>query len=477
MSTFYFLGIGGSAMGQVACLLHSQGHKIFGADNHIYPPMSENLKQYGIFFDEGYDFKNVIDKKPDYVVIGNALGRGNPIIENLLNTQDYPMISLPELIAKFFIQKRPSIIITGTHGKTTTTSATAYILHQLQKNPGYLIGGVPQDLPTGAHCGENNAPFIIEGDEYDSAFFDKRSKFIHYKPQILAIGNLEFDHADIFRDLEDVKRTFRHLIRLVPQNGMIIYNGDDDNLNELLPVPWTHHYSVGFNPRADLRITHFTQNTNGISFELIWKNHSWGIIQSPLHGIFNARNLAISILASALALDIKNPQPFNFEIIKNFNGVKRRQEIRAKNTHWTLIEDFAHHPTAITHTLESLKNTYPQSRIWAIFEPRSNTTATNIFQQALHDSLQIADHVLIAPIYRKNHLLPEASLNTETIIANIQEKKGHSHSMAYENYDLLIQDMEQHVKNSLFHDQHNIGIVLSNGDCEGLILKLKNWIA
>ncbi|MBL4575942.1 MAG: Mur ligase, partial [Opitutaceae bacterium] len=218
----YFLGIAGTAMGNAALLLRSAGHEVLGADENVYPPMSDVLTEAKIAYFEGYDADRIDTLQPDLVVVGNALSRGNPEIERLLDKRDIPFESLPGVLNRFVLSQRRNIVISGTHGKTTTTSLTAFLLEKNGANPGFLIGGVPNDQATGTHLGAASAAFVIEGDEYDSAFFDKRSKFIHYAPHIAVLNNLEFDHADIFRDLADIKRTFSHFLRTVPSNGFVL---------------------------------------------------------------------------------------------------------------------------------------------------------------------------------------------------------------------------------------------------------------
>jgi UDP-N-acetylmuramate: L-alanyl-gamma-D-glutamyl-meso-diaminopimelate ligase len=234
----YFMGICGTAMGNAALLVKEQGHEVLGCDAAVYPPMSDVLADAGIEVLDGFDSSRLAALKPDQVVVGNAMSRGNPEVEWLLDQSEITFISLPELIHDTVLPKRCPVVITGTHGKTSTSTITAYLLECTDAKPGWLIGGVPNDLSGGAKLGEGKA-FVIEGDEYDSAFFDKRSKFIHYRPQIAILNNLEFDHADIFRDLEDVQRSFRHFLRVIPASGYALVNGDDPNIAALLPAPWT----------------------------------------------------------------------------------------------------------------------------------------------------------------------------------------------------------------------------------------------
>lgn len=470
MQTYYFLGIGGSAMGQVALLLQAQGHAVSGADNGVYPPMSGELAKAGINYQEGYTVEHVIAAAPDVIVVGNALSRGNPVIEWLLETQAFPITSLPALVGETLIQKRPSIVIAGTHGKTTTTAAVAYLLNNLNEAPGYLLGGVPQDLPAGANIGDKSKSFVIEGDEYDSAFFDKRSKFIHYRPRILALGNLEFDHADIFRDLEDIKRSFRHLIRLVPGNGYILYNGDDEALATLLPVSWAKAYSVGFNKKCDLQILNLREEPSGLSFDLQWQGKPWTRIASPLHGAFNARNLAMAALSAGLSINETAPESINLWALTQFHGVKRRQEVHFENKHWAVVEDFAHHPTAIDNTLQALRKRYPEARLWALFEPRSNTTAGKTFEATLPQALAKADITYIAPLHRAEKLLAHERLDVAGVCQAIQEiKAGNGQAAFFDCYEALLENLNQAHQNKALQDRLNVVIFLSNGAFGGIL--------
>ncbi|MDR1283881.1 MAG: Mur ligase domain-containing protein, partial [Opitutaceae bacterium] len=273
--TLYFMGICGTAMGNAALLARAAGHEVCGADTGTYPPMSTVLATAAITVHEGYDPARLARLAPDLVVIGNAMSRGNPEVEWLLETRALPFTSLPALLHDTVLATRQNIVVAGTHGKTTTTSLTAFLLRENGRDPGFLIGGVPLDPPVGNHTGAPADPFVIEGDEYDSAFFDKRSKFIHYAPHIAVLNNLEFDHADIFRDLADVQRTFSHLTRIVPRNGWIVMNGDDENLRALGPLPWTRIVRVGTGEHNDVRILDFAEAPAGVRFRLSWQGRPW----------------------------------------------------------------------------------------------------------------------------------------------------------------------------------------------------------
>jgi UDP-N-acetylmuramate: L-alanyl-gamma-D-glutamyl-meso-diaminopimelate ligase len=299
----YFMGICGTAMGNAALLMRAAGHDVLGADTGVYPPMSTVLVAAGIKLHEGYDPARLAKLAPELVVIGNAMSRGNPEVEWLLAERALPFTSLPALLHDHILARRDNIVVCGTHGKTTTTAMTAFLLRENGRDPGYLIGGVPQDPPAGSHPGAPAAPFVIEGDEYDSAFFDKRSKFIHYAPRIAILNNLGFDHADIFRDITDIKRTFTHLTRIVPRNGAIVFNGDDTNLREVVEkVTWCEVLDVGTGKNNAVRIVDFSENAAGISFALHWNGVVWTKIRMTLPGLYNARNAAMAVVATALAL-------------------------------------------------------------------------------------------------------------------------------------------------------------------------------
>ena len=412
----YFLGIGGTAMGNLAIVMKSLGHEIFGADEKVYSPMSDLLHKAGIKYFEGYNAEHLPQVAPDKIIIGNALSRGNPEVEYILTSKKFDFISLPEMIKKSVIKDRPSIVITGTHGKTTTTTMTTFLLQKNGINPGHLIGGAPLNFSSGADYGHKNAPFVIEGDEYDSAFFDKRSKFVHYFPEILVINNIELDHIDIFRDIDDIKRTFSHVIRLVPQNGCIIANGDSEVIRELLPIEWTNTIFVGKNPGNDFILADEKFSQNGTEFRLKGKDISganivWDI-KSPLFGEHNARNAAMAVLATYVYTKNKN-------IITDFSGflgLKKRQEVVLKSDKCIVISDFAHHPTAIQETIKAIKQAYPEYKIITAFEPRSNTACSNCFQKQFQHAFRGSDRVYIMPVFKKR---TRKILNIKKLVANI----------------------------------------------------------
>lgn len=431
----YFMGICGTAMGNAALLVREQGHQVCGSDSGVYPPMSDVLKDAGIEVFDGYDADRIKKLQPDRVVVGNVISRGNVEAEWLLNQSEIEFISLPQLFHDTVLVGRCPVVITGTHGKTTTSTLTAFLLDEAGAEPGWLIGGVPYNLPGGARLGAGK-PFVLEGDEYDTAFFDKRSKFIHYRPQVAVLNNLEFDHADIFRDLKDVQRTFQHFLKIIPSKGYAIINGEDANIRELLPVPWTQLVTVGTGSENDLAISNFKDGKESATFDLIWKGTLWTKVEWPLHGLYNARNAAMAGLAAAFASGYTDPTEFDLSALPKFKGVKRRQDVLHSGSQCIVLEDFGHHPTAIAATLEGIRAAYPERELITVFEPRSNTSCTSIFQEAFTDALALADRVYIGAIHRAESIPVERRLDTHKM-ANVLSDKGKA-AMAFEsNQDLL----------------------------------------
>ncbi len=367
---FHFLGICGTAMGSVAAALRDRGFTVSGSDENIFPPMSDFLERKGIPFSDPYRAEN-IPENAEVVVIGNAIKRGNPEVEAVLARKLY-YLSLPEVLKHFFLRGRHNLVVTGTHGKTTTTALLAWIFTVADLDPGYVIGGIPKNLGQGAFFNDSKF-FVIEGDEYDTAFFDKRSKFIHYLPELLIVNNIEFDHADIFHDLDEIKLSFRRLLNIMPQNGMVLLNGDDPNCVEVAKNCLAPIVQVGFSPNCAQQIHDVAYSAEGSRFTL-------GDVpfEVPLIGEFNVRNTAMA--AAAARFYRVEPEVIQ-QALTSFEGIKRRQEVRGEARGIKVIDDFAHHPTAIRETLTALRHRYPGHRLWAIFEPRSNTTRRAVFQQ------------------------------------------------------------------------------------------------
>jgi UDP-N-acetylmuramate: L-alanyl-gamma-D-glutamyl-meso-diaminopimelate ligase len=408
---FHFLGICGTAMGSVAAALRERGFTVTGSDENVYPPMSTFLESKGIALHQGYRPEN-IPADAEVIVVGNAMVRGNPEVEAVLNRKLYYM-SLPEVLKQFFLRGRHNLVVTGTHGKTTTTALLTWIMTSAKLDPGYMIGGIPKNLGQGARLNDSKY-FVIEGDEYDSAFFDKRSKFVHYLPELVIVNNIEFDHADIFNSLDEIKLSFRRLLNIVPQNGMVLLNGDDANcldvVKQLQPF-LAQMVEIGFSPNCAQQIKEVTYSTEGSRFTL-----GEDEFEVPLIGEFNVRNAAMAISASRFyGVSAAKIQ----KALTKFQGIARRQEVRGEARGIKVIDDFGHHPTAIRETLRALRHRYPGSRLWAIFEPRSNTTRRAIFQHELPDALKLADGVFISQVARLDQIPPEQRLNPEAVVAAI----------------------------------------------------------
>jgi len=397
-------------MGSVAAALRERGFKVSGSDESVYPPMSIFLEERGIKLHQGYAKEN-IPVDADVVVIGNAMKRGNPEVEAVLNRKLF-YLSLPEVLKNYFLRGKHNLVVTGTHRKTTTTSLLTWIMEKAGRKPGYLIGGIPKNLGQGARLNDSKY-FVIEGDEYDSAFFDKRSKFIHYLPELVIVNNVEFDHADIFRNLDEIKLSFRRLLNIVPQNGMVLVNGDDHNCVEVAKDCLAQLVEVGFSKNCAQRIRDVTYSPEGSQFKL-----GDDVYEIPLIGEFNVRNAAMAASAARF-YDVPKPKIDN--ALKSFSGIARRQEVRGEAGGVKVIDDFGHHPTAIAQTLQALRQRYQSQRLWAIFEPRSNTTRRAVFQKELPEALKVADGVFIAQVARLEQIPEAERLNPEEMVKEISE--------------------------------------------------------
>lgn len=382
----HILGICGTFMAGVALLAREAGHTVTGSDANVYPPMSTQLEAQGITLMEGYKPAH-LEPAPDMVVIGNVMSRGNPMVETILE-KGLPYVSGPEWLGKYILQDRWVLAVAGTHGKTTTSSMLAWILEYAGLTPGFLIGGIPQNFGMSARLG-NTPFFVVEADEYDTAFFDKRSKFIHYHPRTLVLNNLEFDHADIFPNLDAIKTQFHHLIRTVPGNGLIVANGEEQNIKDVLDMGcWTSVEYFG----DDKSIWQAGEINKDSSFDVSLDNKVQGKVQWTLSGRHNQLN-AIAAIAAArhagVAVDV------SIEALKEFRNVKRRMELRAEVNGIKVYDDFAHHPTAIDTTLQGLKKVMDKGRIIAVLEPRSNTMRMGVHKDSLANSLKTADEVYL----------------------------------------------------------------------------------
>ncbi len=409
IKSVHFVGICGTAMASTAAALKEKGLTVTGSDQNVYPPMSTFLAERGIEVMNGFAERN-LSHKPSLVVIGNAISRGNPEAEYCLDHK-LRFCSLPDLLREFFIRGKRALVVSGTHGKTTTTSLLAWVFEHNGLNPSYLIGGIPNNLGQGARFTESEW-FIIEGDEYDTAFFDKRSKFIHYLPEVAIVNNVEYDHADIFPDLASIQKTFSHFIRLVPRNGLLLGNGDDPNLAPLLNVTFCPVKRFGLSEQNAVRAMNVRLGPTASEFEIPSAK-----FHLNLAGEFNVRN-ALAVVAAAKHCGLSNKQIQS--AFDTFRGIKRRMEVRGIAGGVTVIDDFAHHPTAIRETLTALRLKYAHEKIWAVFEPRSNTTRRNVFQLELAESFAQADGVVVSQVARLELLKPEERLDPVMLMTDLK---------------------------------------------------------
>lgn len=403
----HILGICGTFMGGLALIARQAGHRVTGSDTGIYPPMSDMLAAQGIEVAEGYD-PSQLDPAPDCVVIGNALSRGNPAVEYVLEHGiDYR--SGPQWLAENVLRDKWVLAVSGTHGKTTTTSILAWLLEYAGMQPGFLIGGIPQNFGISARLGGTDF-FVIEADEYDSAFFDKRSKFVHFRPRTLIINNIEYDHADIFADLAAIQRQFNHLLRTVPGNARLVANGDDKVVAETLALGcWTPVETFGTGAGLAWRISEVTADST--TFDVQENGAVAGRVQWSLPGLHNARNALAALLA---ARHVGVPLAQGIEALRAFEGVKRRLELRGEVSEIRVYDDFAHHPTAIEVTVAALRARVGGGRILAVLEPRSNTMKLGVHKHALAHALESADHSFL--------LQPKLSWNVAEAVAPLGKR-------------------------------------------------------
>jgi UDP-N-acetylmuramate: L-alanyl-gamma-D-glutamyl-meso-diaminopimelate ligase len=450
---FHFIGISGTAMGAVAAALRERGFKVSGSDENVYPPMSIFLEQRGIKLSAGYRAEN-IPSDGDVVVIGNAMKRGNPEVEAVLNRKLF-YLSLPEVLKNYFLRGKHNLVVTGTHGKTTTTALLAWIMDKGGRKPGYLIGGIPKNFGQGARLNDSKY-FVIEGDEYDSAFFDKRSKFVHYLPELVIVNNIEFDHADIFNNMDEIKLSFKRLLNIVPQNGMVLVNGDDHNCVEVAKDCLAQMVEVGFSKNCAQRIRDVDYSPKGSRFKL-----GDDVYQISMVGEFNVRNAAMAATAARF-YDV--PKAKIDSALKSFQGIARRQEVRGEAHGVKVIDDFGHHPTAIAQTLEGLRHRFPGQRIWAIFEPRSNTTRRAVFQNELPEAFKLADGVFISQVTRLEQIPENERLHPEAVVKAIS-KDGRP-AFYEKNADAIVDRIVPMLK------EKDIVAVFSNGSFDNIHEKL-----
>jgi UDP-N-acetylmuramate: L-alanyl-gamma-D-glutamyl-meso-diaminopimelate ligase len=448
----HILGICGTFMGGIAAIAKSLGHTVTGSDANVYPPMSTQLEQIGIALTQGYDPQQ-LEPAPDLVIIGNAMSRGNPCVEYVLD-RNIPYISGPQWLAQTVLQDRWVLAVAGTHGKTTTTTMLAWILEYAGLKPGFLIGGIPQNFDVSARLGD--APFfVIEADEYDTAFFDKRSKFVHYRPRTLILNNLEFDHADIFPDLAAIQRQFHHLLRMVPGNGLVLSPAQVPAIEQVLAMGcWSEQQQTGQDWQVRLLVA------DGSAFEVSFRGEVKGTVQWTLCGQHSVAN---GLMALAAAQHAGVPLAVGIDALNQFIAPKRRLELKGVVNGVSVYDDFAHHPTAIETTLAGLRAKVGQQRILAVLEPRSNTMRMGVHKDALPHSLAAADQVFLFE-----------PANSGWSLAQLAEQIRHECAIAAEVEHDIAQLVQRLVATA------NVGdsiLVMSNGGFGGIHDKLLQALA
>ncbi|HSL23243.1 MAG TPA: UDP-N-acetylmuramate:L-alanyl-gamma-D-glutamyl-meso-diaminopimelate ligase [Vicinamibacterales bacterium] len=453
----HLIGICGTAMGTLAAMLREKGFDVRGSDHSVYPPMSDFLRAQGITLLEGYDARN-ISPELDLVVVGNAISRGNPELEEVLDRK-IRYCSLPEAIRDHFLWGARSIVIAGTHGKTTTTSLAGWMLTHAGADPSVLIGGISENFDSSYRIG-GGRDFVIEGDEYDSAFFDKTAKFLKYLPDLAVVANIEYDHADIYPDLEAILLAFRRFVTLIPRRGLLLLGADDRHAPSLRPDARCRVETFGLGDGADWQAHDLKAHPAGMTFAVRHSGSPFGLFEVALLGAYNVRNAlaaiavghATGLSATALA-----------EALKSFKGVRRRLQLRGIARDVAVYDDFAHHPTAIAETLSGVRSAFPDRRIWAIFEPRSATSCRKVFQHEFASAFDAADETVIAAVFRAN--LPDAErLSGEELVADMRRagrKARHIHSV-----DDIVTTVTREARSG------DLVIVMSNGGFDNIHQRL-----
>ena len=445
-------------MGGLALLARNMGHKVSGSDSNTYPPMSTLLAEHNVEVSTGYRATH-LSPRPDLVVVGNALSRGNEEVEAMLEKR-LPYTSGPEWLYANILKKRKVVAVAGTHGKTTTSAMLAHILDQCGLAPGFLIGGVPGNFGVSARHGSGDI-FVVEADEYDSAFFDKGPKFLHYRPDASILTSIEFDHADIFNDLEQIKQVFRDYVGLIKPNGVVLVKSDDNNIREVIKSASCNIETYGYDEAAEWRIESYRFEKGFGHFSLAFKNQHRGDFELAMIGRHNVENAAA---VAGLCFNLGLTKDEINEGFRTFKGVKRRQEIVGKKKGITVIDDFAHHPTAINLTIDAVKKAYPGQKVWAVFEPRSATSRRKVFEDSFPNSFLKADRVIFSRLFAPEKIKEEERLDIEGVAASICELGGIA------DYIPQVDDIVEFItKNS---KAGNVILVMSSGGFGGIHQKI-----
>ena len=455
---FHLSGIGGAAMTPLAGMLAESGHRVTGSDAGVYPPASTLLQSLGIAWKNGFDAAN-LEPAPDIVVLGNALSRGNPEVEAVLDRK-IPYRSLPHTLEEFFLPGRDSLVVTGTHGKTTTTSMLSWILHHAGRRPNFLIGGVAENFGRSFGLGGGNE-FVLEGDEYDSAFFDKAPKFLHYHPQEIIITSLEFDHADIYENLGAIELQVRRLVNLVPRNGRVVAWGESETVRGVLQKAFCPVETYGFTPGVDWLAGDLEIADGETCFRVSRNGREVARVRMALAGRHNVLN-AVAAIAIAHGRGVSGEAIAS--AMAEFRGVLRRLEIKGESSGVLVVDDFAHHPTAIRATIDAARHRWPGRKLWAVFEPRSNTMRRKVFENDLAASLATADATVLGAVNRANLLSDDERMSPARVLESLRGlgREAEGFDSAEEIADFLAARTHE----------GDLVLVMSNGSFDGLCGKL-----
>jgi UDP-N-acetylmuramate: L-alanyl-gamma-D-glutamyl-meso-diaminopimelate ligase len=455
---FHLSGIGGAAMAPLAGMLAESGHRVTGSDAGVYPPASTLLDSLGIRWTNGFNAAN-LDPAPDMVVLGNALSRGNPEVEAVLDNK-LPYRSLPQTLEEFFLPGHDSLVVTGTHGKTTTTSMLSWILHHAGRRPNFLIGGVAENFGRSFGLGGGDE-FVLEGDEYDSAFFDKAPKFLHYHPREIIITSLEFDHADIYENLAAIELQFRRLVNLVPRRGRIVAWGESENVRGIVQKAFCPVETYGFTPRVDWLAGDLEITDGETRFRVSRQGSEVARVRMALAGRHNVLN-AVAAIAIAHGRGVSGDAIA--DAMAEFRGVLRRLEVKGESSGVLVIDDFAHHPTAIRVTIDAARHRWPGRRLWAVFEPRSNTMRRRVFETDLADSLSTADATVLGAVNRANLLSDEERMSPDRVLEAV--RKAGRKAEGFDSAEEIAQYLAAETRPG------DLVLVMSNGSFDGLCGKL-----
>jgi UDP-N-acetylmuramate: L-alanyl-gamma-D-glutamyl-meso-diaminopimelate ligase len=454
----HLIGVCGTAMASLAGMLSERGFRVTGSDSAAYPPMSDLLRSLGISVAQPFAAQN-LEPRPDLVVVGNAISRGNVELEQVLD-QRIAFCSLPQLLHDEFLKGKEVIVVAGTHGKTTTTSMLSWIFEVAETEPSFLIGGIAENFNRSFQLGDGQH-FIIEGDEYDTAFFDKGPKFLHYFPDSVILTSVEFDHADIYKDLDAVETSFKRLVNLVPRRGRIVAFDTGASIERCVARAFCPVERYGRQASSNWRIEQLEFHSDSTSWSLLRNGKLWAEFEFPLAGEYNVWNASA---AAAMAADYGISARVVADALARFQSVKRRLEVKADVNGITIIDDFAHHPTAIAETLKALRARYAGRRLWAILEPRSNTLRRNVFQDGLAKSLAIADEIVIANVFKSESIPEQERLDVAVVAAHLG-REGH-HARVLADVDSIVKICAPEMRPG-----DVIGI-LSNGGFGGIYEKL-----